>query len=130
MYGFIFGFQRWVWWPKWAPASSNCCMLTSVDAMVFLLPVMPLQGRETCLCLLARAGTGMMALHVGWRAPRRSGRQNQGLTSLEHIMNMLFHQPDMDQIPRRGVLALWIKKGISRDVPGRGAFLHLCLAGG
>ena len=47
---YIFGFQRWVWWPKWAPASSNCCMLTSGDAMVFLLPVMPLQGRETCLC--------------------------------------------------------------------------------
>ena len=46
MYGFIFGFQRWVWWPKCAPASSNCCMVTTVDAMIFLLPVMPLQGRE------------------------------------------------------------------------------------
>src|SRR6185503_18642180 len=47
IYGFILGFQRWVWWPKCAPASSNCCMVTSVDAMVFLLPVMPLQGRES-----------------------------------------------------------------------------------
>src|SRR5437868_4986824 len=46
MYGFILGFQRWVWWPKCAPASSNCCMETSLDAMVFLLPVMPLRGRE------------------------------------------------------------------------------------
>src|SRR3990167_9491813 len=26
MNGFIFGFQRWVWWPKWTPASSNCCV--------------------------------------------------------------------------------------------------------
>ena len=23
MYGFIFGFQRRVWWPKWTPASSS-----------------------------------------------------------------------------------------------------------
>ena len=23
MYGFIFGFQRLVWWPKWTPASSS-----------------------------------------------------------------------------------------------------------
>src|SRR4030095_3951094 len=47
MYGFIFGFQRWVWWPKCAPASSNCCMVTSDDAMVFLLPVLPLRRRES-----------------------------------------------------------------------------------
>src|SRR4051794_22324589 len=47
MYGFILGFQRWVWWPKCAPASSNCCMVTSLDAMVVLLPVMPLRGRES-----------------------------------------------------------------------------------
>src|ERR1044071_2933824 len=46
IYGFILGFQRWVWWPKCAPASSNCCMVTSLDAMIFLLPVMPLRGRE------------------------------------------------------------------------------------
>src|SRR5215470_17453560 len=26
---FIFGFQRRVWWPKWAPASSNCFMETT-----------------------------------------------------------------------------------------------------
>src|SRR5689334_4167475 len=33
MYGFIRGFQRWVWWPKWAPASSNCCMVTTGAAI-------------------------------------------------------------------------------------------------
>ena len=33
MYGFILGFQRWVWWPKCAPASSNCCMVTTVAAI-------------------------------------------------------------------------------------------------
>src|SRR5690349_10908690 len=33
MYGFIRGFQRWVWWPKCAPASSNCCMVTTLVAI-------------------------------------------------------------------------------------------------
>jgi hypothetical protein len=36
-------------------------METSLDAMVFLLPVKPLQSRE-----LDESSTGMMALHVGW----------------------------------------------------------------
>src|SRR5919112_1037749 len=35
MYGFIRGFQRCVWWPKCAPASSNCCMVTTLVAMIF-----------------------------------------------------------------------------------------------
>src|SRR5262245_45176646 len=30
MNGFIFGFQRLVWWPKWTPASSSSC-INSVD---------------------------------------------------------------------------------------------------
>ena len=30
MYGFIFGFQRLVWCPKWTPASSSFFMVTSV----------------------------------------------------------------------------------------------------
>ena len=47
MYGFIRGFQRWVWWPKCAPASSNCCMVTTVAAMVFLLPVLPRRSHVT-----------------------------------------------------------------------------------
>src|SRR5438874_8491714 len=33
MYGFMRGFQRWVWWPKCAPASSNCCIVTTVVAI-------------------------------------------------------------------------------------------------
>ena len=37
----IFGFQRWVWWPKWAPLSSSWRMLKSGRAMCrpFLFPV-------------------------------------------------------------------------------------------
>src|SRR5580765_49053 len=34
MYGFILGFQRLVWCPKWTPASSRFFMVTSV--IVFL----------------------------------------------------------------------------------------------
>src|SRR6187551_3174051 len=46
IYGFILGFQRWVWWPKCAPASSNCCMVTTVVAIVFLLPVLPRRSQS------------------------------------------------------------------------------------
>jgi hypothetical protein len=30
MYGFILGFQRLVWWPKWTPASKSCFIVTTV----------------------------------------------------------------------------------------------------
>jgi hypothetical protein len=39
--------------------------VVAFDAMVFLLPVKPLQGREPAFAK-AWAGTGMVALHVGW----------------------------------------------------------------
>src|SRR5688572_6226035 len=68
MYGFILGFQRWVWWPKCAPASSNCCMLTSGDAMVILLPVQPLRRRESRAFPRKAAATGMMASACGMPA--------------------------------------------------------------
>jgi hypothetical protein len=32
MKGFIFGFQRRVWWPKWTPASSRA-FIEIIDAM-------------------------------------------------------------------------------------------------
>src|SRR2546430_6558088 len=31
MYGFIFGFQRLVWWPKWTPASIMSRMVSGVS---------------------------------------------------------------------------------------------------
>src|SRR5262245_57725524 len=37
MYGFIFGFQRLVWCPKWTPASSRFFMLTSVIRLPYRL---------------------------------------------------------------------------------------------
>ena len=31
MYGFIFGFQRLVWCPKWTPASRSCLSVTAAN---------------------------------------------------------------------------------------------------
>ena len=33
MYGFIFGFQRLVWWPKWTPASSRSFIAIAVKTV-------------------------------------------------------------------------------------------------
>src|SRR3546814_18343510 len=75
MYGFMRGFQRCVWWPKCAPASINCCMVTTGAAIVFLLPVEPLGISDRVL-----PGTGMCDSHVEFRAlPYRSER-TQDLT--------------------------------------------------
>src|SRR3954464_8269778 len=63
MYGFILGFQRWVWWPKCAPASSNCCIVTTVVAIGLLLPVLPRRSQVTSLS----AGTGYVSSACGMR---------------------------------------------------------------
>src|SRR6266550_7768537 len=65
MYGFIFGFQRWVWWPKCAPASSNCCIVTTVVAIGLLLPVLPRRSHVTDLA----AGTGYVSSVCGMGGP-------------------------------------------------------------
>jgi hypothetical protein len=62
MYGFIRGFQRWVWWPKCAPASINCCMVTTGAAIGLSFPVEPLGSWNRAE--KARCGTGMVASHV------------------------------------------------------------------
>ena len=36
MNGAIFGFQRWVWWPKWTPASRSWRIEISGSAMGLL----------------------------------------------------------------------------------------------
>ena len=66
MYGFMRGFQRWVWWPKWAPASINWCMLTTGVAIIFLLPVATSGNREPSHGLKGRSGTGYGDSHVEW----------------------------------------------------------------
>src|SRR5213075_214000 len=65
IYGFILGFQRWVWWPKCAPASSNCCIVTTVVAIGLLLPVLPRRSHVTDLA----AGTGYVSSVCGMRGP-------------------------------------------------------------
>src|SRR3546814_552860 len=50
MYGFIFGFQRCVWWPKWTPASSSWRIEKSGNAMPLCpFPVEPPQGEQHSL---------------------------------------------------------------------------------
>ena len=44
IYGFMRGFQRWVWWPKCAPASINWFIVTTGAAIVVSFPVLPLES--------------------------------------------------------------------------------------
>src|SRR3546814_18122868 len=74
MYGFMRGFQRCVWWPKCAPASINCCMVTTGAAIVFLLPVEPLGISDRVL-----PGTGMCDSHVECRALTYRSERTQDL---------------------------------------------------
>src|SRR5438309_11866813 len=53
MYGFIFGFQRLVWWPKWTPASRSWRM------------VMPCAGAMAC-AISAAGGGGVGVLGCVW----------------------------------------------------------------
>jgi hypothetical protein len=39
MNSFIFGFQRFVWWPKWTPASSRSFMAIAVKRWLLLFVV-------------------------------------------------------------------------------------------
>jgi hypothetical protein len=51
MYGFILGFQRFVWCPKWTPASSNCLMVKfDIDppGFIFRLSRFGLKTRKMC----------------------------------------------------------------------------------
>src|SRR5205085_10439623 len=79
MYGFIRGFQRWVWWPKCAPASINCCSETVGTAIGMSFPVMPLEGGN----LLAQA-PGYECLPCEFAAsPGESGRGGSGPLAAE-----------------------------------------------
>ncbi len=72
MYGFMRGFQRWVWWPKCAPASINCCMVTTGAAIDISFPVMPLEdGNLGGQTLKGRPGHRYVCLPCGLRAAQR-----------------------------------------------------------
>src|SRR5215207_10202868 len=58
---FIFGFQRWVWWPKWTPASSSWRIEKSGNAM----PYDSFSGWTAAeLCDRVLPGTGGMQRYV------------------------------------------------------------------
>src|SRR3546814_12443425 len=73
MYGFMRGFKRCVWWPKCAPDSINCCMVTTGAALVFLLPVERLGISDRVL-----PGTGMCDSYVDCRClTEQIGRESR-----------------------------------------------------
>ncbi len=78
IYGFMRGFQRWVWWPKCDPASINCCIVTVGSRHREFLSgyasgrLEPEVRQEACF-LFPRPGTGMSAFHVDLIASTGTG---------------------------------------------------------
>ncbi|MEL6542230.1 MAG: hypothetical protein AAFQ34_12620, partial [Pseudomonadota bacterium] len=58
---------RWVWWPKCAPASINCCMVTVVAAIGNSFPVRPLEGIGNRVGGDPAYGTGVKRLPCEFR---------------------------------------------------------------
>src|SRR5262249_50318271 len=60
MYGFIFGFQRLVWFPECTPASSNCFMDTSlINYSPLVLPPPSSPSQRTLPGTSPRIGRGV-----------------------------------------------------------------------
>ena len=89
MKGFIFGFQRRVWWPKWTPASSSWRMETDGTVSDLLsvrflrgpvagdrsdLVALPAPSRsERSACVLHADVARAMGLAARGQAPDRAG---------------------------------------------------------
>ena len=88
MKGFILGFQRRVWWPKWTPASSNCRIETDgtvATSCRFIPPrtsspgagglwALPAPSRsERSACVLHAVWRGRLVLVARGQAPDRAG---------------------------------------------------------
>ncbi|BBC73640.1 hypothetical protein AEB_P2772 [Altererythrobacter sp. B11] len=79
IYGFIRGFQRWVWWPKCAPASINSCMVTVGAAIIKFLSGYASGKREQPRGDPA-GGTGCNAFHVNLPGRSTTNAADSGLT--------------------------------------------------
>src|ERR1051326_8389192 len=98
MYGFIFGFHRLVWWPKWTPASSR-----SFIGIAFKLG--PLLPRSTVpgplplslaeLEALAGAGHAVLLAFLGAWVARHQPRLGQ----LRPQLPVVDHQRPRDAEP-------------------------------
>jgi hypothetical protein len=62
MNSFIFGFQRFVWCPKWTPASSSSFIVTAGVTFTF---VFTLVDKYASLTVPARLESGLSGLPLG-----------------------------------------------------------------
>src|SRR4029077_15116166 len=82
MYSFIFGFQRFVWWPKWTPASNNSCIEIPVK-----LPPHACDGSSSRLALteleaFPRSRQSVLLALLGARIARQEAMRLEGLAQL------------------------------------------------
>src|SRR6185369_13567057 len=81
MYSFIFGFQRFVWWPKWTPASSRSFIAVAAKLPPFVeiqathLPFAELEA-------LARSCHAVLLAFLGSRVAREQAVVLEALAEL------------------------------------------------
>src|SRR6516164_2317433 len=109
MYGFIFGFQRFVWCPKWTPASSR-----SFNAIPFKVPP---NLSFTELEALARALLAVLLAFLDARV----ARQEALFLELRTQLDVVFHERARDAEPERA--------GLPGDASARDRREHVELVG-
>src|SRR6476469_8252570 len=96
MYGFIFGFQRRVWCPKWTPASSSSFIVTSTKEFS-LLGLLALAELET--------GAGALLAVLLAFLLARIARQEPGRLEAVAQLAVELEQSARDAVPDRAGLA-------------------------
>src|SRR5579862_9691465 len=92
MYSFIFGFQRFVWWPKCTPASSRSCIAIAKQPPSLTLTELEALARSRHAVLLA------------FLRPRVARQQPLGLERLAQL-RVVFDQRARNPEPHRARLA-------------------------
>src|SRR3546814_16322644 len=107
MYGVMRGFQRCVWWPKCAPASINCCMVTTGAAIVYLLPVVPLGISDRVLPGNALCDSILECRALTYSSERTQALPEQGIehkTTTYYVIRTLRITAHRRQHPANGTL--------------------------
>src|SRR5258708_34180597 len=106
MYSFIFGFQRFVWWPKCTPASSSSFIAIAANrcSLLRLLAFAELEA-------FARASHPVLLAFLGARVARQESFRLERLARLE----VVFDQRARDAEPDRAGLARDTAAGVGRQ---------------
>src|SRR5262245_7656184 len=103
MYSRIFGFHRFVWWPKWTPASRSSFIVTAVKSS--LLQVPPCATRRTPLALGELEPGARPALSVLFSLLHaRIARENPRLLQFRPQRRLELHERPGDAVPHRARL--------------------------